>query len=252
MLGQPGLDEQGQAQARVRRAHQLHQLVADPLGGDDLDPAGHRAHRLDDRRVDREAELGGEPGGPHHPQRVVGEGVLRPARRAQHPVREVDDAAVRVLELAARQPHRHRVDGEVAAAEVAGEGVAEVDVRLAGVGVVGLGAVRRDLDLPVALAAADGAERAAHVPDRVGPALEQPLGLLGARRGREVEVVVVPAEHRVAHRTADQGQLVAGLGEAPAEVVDHRRDPVQLGRDGALDVGHLERRGWGVGHGRRV
>ena len=209
-------------------------------------------HRLDDRGVDGEAELRGEPGGPHHPQRVVGERVLRPARRAQHPVREVDDPAVRVLEVAARQPHRHRVHREVAAPEVAGEGVAEVDGRLAGVRVVVLGAVRRDLDLPVALAAADRAERAAHVPDRVRPALEQLLGLLGSRGGREVEVVVLPAEHRVTHRTAHQRQLVTGRDEASAEVVDHRRDPVQLGRHGALDVGHLERRGRGVGHGRQL
>ncbi len=39
---------------------------------------------------------------------------------------------------------------------------------------------------------------------------------------------MLPAEHRVAHRTAHQGQLVAGLAEPPAELVDHRRDPVQL------------------------
>ena len=31
-LGQPGVDEQRQAQARVRRADQLDQLVAHPLG----------------------------------------------------------------------------------------------------------------------------------------------------------------------------------------------------------------------------
>ena len=52
--------------------------------------------------VDGEAELGGEPGGPHHPQRVVGEGVLGRAGRAQHPVRQVDHPAVRVDELARR------------------------------------------------------------------------------------------------------------------------------------------------------
>ena len=39
----------------------------------------------------------------------------------------------------------------------------------------------------------------------------------------------MPAEHRVAHRTADQGELVAGLGGSGApSVVDDRRDPVQL------------------------
>ena len=47
------------------------------------------------------------------------------------PCGEVDHAAVRVLDDSRPgQPHRHRVDGEVAAAEVAVEGVAEVDVGL--------------------------------------------------------------------------------------------------------------------------
>ena len=63
---------------------------------------------------------------------------------------------------------------------------------------------------------------------------------------------MLPAEHRVADRPADQRQLVPGVGEAATEVVDHGRDPVQLGGHGALDVGHLERRGWGVGHGSQL
>ena len=68
------------------------------------------------------------------------------------------------------------------------ERVAVGDRRLAGVRVVRVRAVRRDLDLPVTLAAADGAERPAHVPGGVRPAGEQPLGGLGSRRGGEVEV----------------------------------------------------------------
>ena len=60
------------------------------------------------------------------------------------------------------------------------------------------------------------------------------------------------AEHRVADRPADQGQLVAGAAEPLAEVVDQRRDPVQLSGDGALDVDDLQGRRWGVRHGSRV
>ena len=62
---------------------------------------------VDHLRGDGEAQLGGEPGGAHHPQRVVGEGVLGAPGRPQHPVGEVDHAAERVLELlvrAARAP----------------------------------------------------------------------------------------------------------------------------------------------------
>ena len=213
---QAGLHQEREPETGERRAHQLDQLVAHPLGRDDLDPPRHRRHRLDDLRRDREAELGGEPGGAHHPQRVVGEGVLGAARRAQHPVGEVDESAVRVLELATRDAHGHRVDREVAPAEVAGQVVAVRHVGLARQRVVGLGAVGRDLDLPLADLRADGAERAAHVPHRVDPAGEQLLGLLGAGGGGEVEVVLEAAEHGVAHGSADQGELLAGRGEALA------------------------------------
>ena len=64
----------------------------------------------------------------------------------------------------------------------------------------------------------------------------------GARGRGEVEVVVQPTEHRVADRPADQRELVAGRGEAGAEVVDDRRDPVQLVADAALDLDDRERR----------
>ena len=158
----------------------------------------------------------------------------------------------RVLELAARHPHRHRVDGEVATAQVAVERVAEVDVGLARVGVVGLGAVGRDLDLPRSLAAADGAEGATHVPDGVGPAGQQPLGRVGPGRRGEVEVVLVATDHRVADRAADQRQLLAGVGEAGAELVDDGTDPVELCPDPALDLDDREWRQSDVGHDRPV
>ena len=94
--------------------------------------------------------------------------------------------------------------------------MAEVDGRLARGGVVVLRPVGGDLDLPRTLAATDRAERATHVPHRVRPAREQPLGGLGPRRGGEVQVVLQPAEHRVAHRTTDQRELLTRPGEPPA------------------------------------
>jgi hypothetical protein len=100
-----------------------------------------------------------------------------------------------------------------------------------------LRAVRRDLDLERALAAADGAERPADVPGGVGPAGEQPLDLVGAGRRGQVEVVVPSPQHRVAHRAAHQGQLVPGIGEARSQLVDDGRDPVELGGHVALGVG---------------
>ncbi len=55
------------------------------------------------------------------------------------------------------------------------------------------------------------------------------------------------AEHRVAHRAADEVELVAGVGERGAEPVEHRREPVELHRDPSLHLHHRE--GVAVGHG---
>ena len=74
----------------------------------------------------------------------------------------------------------------------------------------------------------------------------------GRRGGGEVEVVLEAAEHRVAHRAADQGQLLAGFGEAPAQLVDDRSDPGQLLTHAALDLDDGQRRQGGVGHGGQL
>ena len=75
---------------------------------------------------------------------------------------------------------------------------------------------------------------------------------LGPRRRGEVEVVLEPPDHRVADRAADQRQLLAGIGEQGAELVDHRADPVQLLADPALDLDDREGLQCGVGHDRPV
>jgi hypothetical protein len=58
----------------------LTSSLLDPLGRHDVDPLGHLGHRGDHLGRDVEPELDGEPGGPHHPQRVVAERLLRRAR----------------------------------------------------------------------------------------------------------------------------------------------------------------------------
>ena len=73
--------------ARAVGQQQLGQLVADPLGGHDGDPVGHRRHGRDHPRRRREQQLGGEPGRPHHPQRVVAERLLRRRRGVDRPRR---------------------------------------------------------------------------------------------------------------------------------------------------------------------
>ena len=105
-----------------------------------------------------------------------------------------------------RQRDGHRVDGEVAAAQVVLEGVAVGHLGLARVVAVDLGAVRRDLDQVLALARADRAERDADLPAGVGPALEQRRAICSGRASVvEVEVRRRPAEQRVAHRARRPG-----------------------------------------------
>ena len=58
------------------------------------------------------------------------------------------------------------------------------------------------------------------------------------------------AQHRVAHRPADQRELVAGVGEQRAQRLEHGSDPVELGAHRPFDVGDPQRGDLGVGHGQ--
>ena len=135
-----------------------------------------------------------------------------------------------------RQPQRERVDGEVAAGEVVLEARAEHDLGLARVAVVGVGAVGRDLDGLARDLRADRAERAADVPVRLGDRLHDREDLVGRGIRGEIEVVDAAAEERVAHRAADEGELVARGLESRGERRDGRRSrqlaqPVEGRRD---------------------
>ena len=88
------------------------------------------------------------------------------------------------------------------------------------------------------LLGADGAELDAGVPQRVGPRPQQFLHLFGARVGGEVQVPgVESAEHGVAHRAADQVQLVAGLREQRSEFAQDVGVPVQRDRGSGQQLG---------------
>jgi hypothetical protein len=139
---------------------------------------------------------------------------------------------VRVDELQPGQRHRHRVDREVAAGQVTGQGVPERHDRLAGGRVVDLGPVRRDLDDEPALAAADRAEVLADLPARVGPRADQVERLVrpGIRRQVQVHRVAAdqPPEHRIADGTPDEGELVAARGEPLAKLRGDGRERHQV------------------------
>ena len=54
------------------------------------------------------------------------------------------------------------------------------------------------------------------------------VDLLGARIGREVKIIVQPAEQRIPDRTADEVNLVPGLEEGGRQLLSGGRDPEQL------------------------
>jgi hypothetical protein len=117
-----------------------------------------------------------------------------------------------------RELERHGVDGEVTARQVDLDRVGEDDVRLAGIRLVGLGAVGRDL---VALAAAegpDGPEALPLGPQRVGPPLEDGLDLVGAgvRGGVHISIALAPHEqvtHGAAHQVEPSARAVEPVGQ---------------------------------------
>src|SRR5690606_11643952 len=138
------------------------------------------------------------------------------------------------------------LDREVPAREVTLERVPVLDDRLARPDVVGLGPVRRHLDDDVTAPRADRPELAPDVPVGVAPACEEPLGLLGAGGGGEVEVVAHPPEERVADGAADEREVVAGVGEHVPEREDVGRQGRQRLR-GRSDERLRRGRGYGGG-----
>ena len=73
---QTGVVQEPQPGSGVLDEEQLVELVADPLGRHDLHPVAQPSHRVDDHRLGLEPVAGDEAGRPHHPQRIVGEGLV--------------------------------------------------------------------------------------------------------------------------------------------------------------------------------
>ena len=169
-----GFDQRLKAGARTVGEQQFGQFVAHTLGGYDVDAVAHRGNRLGRVRRDTEAQLGHESHGAHHTQRIVVKGLSRIHRRAQHALGQITGTTERVHELQVGHAQSHRVDGEVAAGQVALKRVAIIDLGLTRVRIVRVRAIGGDLhlDLGAVRAAAHGTQRAElapHVPEAVMP-----------------------------------------------------------------------------------
>jgi len=125
------VDHQFDAATREGRDDEALKFCAYALGGDDTQARCHGFHRVHDVQVHVEAQLGAKARRAHDAQRVVVEGLLGGHGGAQVAVREVGQAAARVDEGHLRQAHRHGVDREVAARQVAFERVTEGHLGLA-------------------------------------------------------------------------------------------------------------------------
>ena len=220
LVGQARLDEEPQALAGLADDEKLVELVADAFGRHDLEALPQGAHGHDHVGLGHQVVTGEKAGCSQHAQRVVGERLLGPQRRAQPVGSQVVDAPERVDQARVRERQRHGVDGEVAAGQVFLDGVGKYHVGLARVGAVGLAPVGRDLIAVPALDEADGAEALALGPHRLGPVLDQGACVSRERICREVEVLVQrSSEHGVAHDATNQIELEPGpveaLGQGP-------------------------------------
>ena len=219
-----------QAPARPPAGQEPLQLGPDPFGGDNVQARGHLRHGVHHVHLDVEAQLGGEARGPHYAQRVVVEGLDGAHRGAQDARLQVRQTLVGVHELQVGQAQGHGVDGEVAAAQVPGQGVAVGDGWLARAHLVGLGAVGGHLHDRLAPACANGPEVLSDVPGGVAPLGEDPLRLLGSRGGGQVQVVGRHPQEGVPDRAPDQCDLVPGARE---EVPQDRQGHGQVLQGGA-------------------
>ena len=216
--GQTGVVKKPQAGRGVRNDHQLVQLVADAFGGHDRQSLGHVAHRLDDVVIGHQVVGGDEARRPHHAQRILPEGHLRPGRGAQPRGGQVGRTVEGVDQLGRRAGDLecHRVDREVAPGQIVDDVGREGHLGLAALRVVHLGPVGGDLHGHPGGHRPDGAEAFALGPQGVGPPAERRLDLLGRGVGREVEVLgqAVAAQEQVAHRAADEVQAMIAGAEA--------------------------------------
>ena len=145
----------------------------------------------------------------------------------------------------APQRDRHRIDGEIAAGEVGGQGCG-VHLRERAGARVGLAARRRQIDLEAVDANRRGAEAL------VGARLptQSPGELRNVALHRDVDVHPPATQQEIAHRSADQEGR--HRGGSLAQAIDARERRQALPQSLGLDLGFRRRHGaWLRGRGTR-
>ena len=219
---QPRFGEQLEAASRRPFGEDLHDLVADALGGHVGDGGRRGADRVQRRGLDREAEAGGEADGAQHAQPIFGDARSGVADGADDAGAQVGLAGDEVDHLARQGVEEERVDGEVAAERVLPRRAEVHGARPPAVDVGGVGAERRDLDRHAVGDDQHDAELGAH---GNGPREERLHGL-GRRARRDVVVERLAAEQPVADAAAGEVRIVPGRAQ-PADELSGDRLPLR-------------------------
>ena len=209
IIRQTRIHQQIQTHPRIISLNQLHQLIAHTLRRNNLDAAGHLAHRLENLRGHAQIKTSRKTSRTHHTQRILRKRLLRRARGTQNALTQILHAAEKINHLAARQSRGHRVNREIATHQVGAQIGTELHRRLPRIGHVHLGTVSRHLVHHAILTGANRAVLLADIPRVLTPRTQNLLALLrgGVRRQIKIGEMAAVIQQVVADNTAHQVQL---------------------------------------------
>ena len=133
------------------------------------------------------------------------------AGRSQSFRDEVSESIARVDQGQIGKRKRHGIDGEVTAQQVVLDSITECHDGLAGLSVVGVASIGRDLDLFAPDECANRAKITADVPRRGRNRADNTQNLVGGRIRGEIEVRELTPQKGVAHRPADERKFESGF-----------------------------------------
>ena len=202
--------QQLEAAARAALGEDARQLFTNPLGRNFQDQRMVARHGFERGGFDLEPQPRGETDGAQQPQMIFLEARVGVADGADHAPLQIGAPAHVVEHFPRRRLHHEPVDGEIAAQYVPARVALEMHAGGApAVGVIVVAAKRGHLHLRAGVAHQHHAEVRAHL-SRFG---EQVHDALGARVGRDVEILGLGPQQQVAHRAAHQVCLVARLAK---------------------------------------
>ncbi len=185
----------------------------------------HGIQRVD---LDHEAKLADETGSAQETQRILIEPLNRIADCTDDALVQIGLPPEGVDQLTGKHVDGHGVDGEIAPGQVADQVGAKVDLGMARLVRVMLGAVGRDFDrnrFVVAFDPKDEPDGAELLPDIVdggrADGRSEGFQLFRSRVRGEIEIVDLEAEQRIPNDAANQRELVSGIGKCRGQPFDH-------------------------------